>query len=136
MKDKDKTKKHLINELNELRRRVALLESLQTKHKGVEEALRESEEKYRLLVENSDIAILVAQDEVIKFPNPKAIELIGYSAEESAKTAFANLIHPDDSETILERYKRRLKGDTPPSTYSFRIIKKMIQNYGCNSTPF
>jgi PAS domain S-box-containing protein len=124
MKDKDKAKKQPINELDELRRRVAILESLQIKNKRVEGALRESEEKYRLLVENADIAIFVAQDGAIKFPNPKTIELIGYSAEEFAKTAFVNLIHPDDSETVLERHKRRLKGEKPPSTYSFRIIQK------------
>ncbi len=95
-----------------------------TERKQAEEALRESEEKYRILVENADDAILIVQDETIKFANSKTEELAGYSAEELWKIPFANLIHPDDRAMVSERHKRRLVEKELPSTYSFRIINK------------
>ena len=95
-----------------------------TEEKKAEAALRESEEKYRLLVETANDAIFIAQDEVVKFPNPKTIELSGYSSDELNRIPFKNLIHDEDRKMVLERYQRRLRGERPPSTYSFRIVNK------------
>lgn len=89
-----------------------------------EEALRESEEKYRLLVENANEAIFVAQDNLIKFPNPVTLELIGYTEEELLTKPFVELIHPEDRDLVIERYAGRLGGAEVPSAYSFRIISK------------
>jgi two-component system cell cycle sensor histidine kinase/response regulator CckA len=95
-----------------------------TEFKRIEEALRESEEKYRLLVENANDAIFIAQDEVVKFPNPRTEELTGYSVEELVKKPFIELIHPEDRGMVLERHLKRLKGEDFPSTYPFRIINR------------
>ncbi len=92
--------------------------------KRLEEALRNSEERYRLLVDNASEAIIVAQDGMIKFANPKATELSGYSKEELTSVPFVEIIHPDDREMVFERYLRRLQGEEIPSTYPFRIIDK------------
>ena len=78
MKDKDETKKQLINELNELHQRVAELEEADRESSHDEHDLWESEEKYRLLVENASEAIVVAQDGFLKFFNTKVIEFTGY----------------------------------------------------------
>ncbi len=51
MEDKGKMKDQLINELVELRQRIIELETSETQRKQVEEALKESEEKYRCLYE-------------------------------------------------------------------------------------
>ena len=51
MKDEDKTKEQLIKELAGLRQRVAKLETLESERKRAEEALRESEERFRNLTE-------------------------------------------------------------------------------------
>ena len=95
-----------------------------TTNKKAEEALRESEEKYRLLVENATDAIFIAQDEVLKFANPKAEEMIGYPAEELAKIPFVDIVHPEDRDMVIERHMKRLKGEELPSLYSFRIVNK------------
>ncbi|MFC1713254.1 PAS domain S-box protein [Candidatus Poribacteria bacterium] len=95
-----------------------------TERKRMEEALRESEEKYRAVVENGNETILVAQDGMVKFANPKATEITGYSQEELTSRPFMEFIHPDDREMVVERYSRRLKGEDVPETYSFRLVSK------------
>ena len=87
-------------------------------------SLRESEEKYRLVVENANDAIFIAQDDSIKFPNPKAIEIIGYTEEELAHISLSELIHPDDREMVVERHHGRLGGRNPPMAYEFRVVSK------------
>ena len=89
-----------------------------------EEGLQTSEEKYRLLVQNSNDAIFIAQDGVIKFPNFKAEKLLGYSAAELAGIQFIHHIHPDDREMVVENHKKRLAGQKIPSTYPFRVRNK------------
>jgi PAS domain S-box-containing protein len=95
-----------------------------TERDRVEEALRTSEVRYRLLVENVNEAIIVAQDGMLKFANPKAAELSGYSREELTSMSFVDIIHPDDRDMVVKRYLQRLQGKVPPQIYPFRIIDK------------
>jgi PAS domain S-box-containing protein len=95
-----------------------------TDRKLAAEALRESEEKYRLLVENANDAIFIIQDGIVKFPNSKTEAVTGYSEEELSKIPFINLIHPEDRDMVLARRRKRLMGEKPPSTYPCRIINK------------
>ncbi|MCJ7663974.1 MAG: PAS domain S-box protein, partial [Desulfobacterales bacterium] len=101
---------------------VAIAEAL--KHKRAEEALRESEEKYRILVENANEAIIVAQDGMFKFINPKAMEITGYSKEELTSRPFVEFIHPDDREMVTERHLKRLRDESVSLVYPFRITDK------------
>ena len=95
-----------------------------TERKRAEEALKESEEKYRLLVENAAEAIFVAQDGMLKFTNRKTTEMIGYSKEELTSKPFPEFIHPDDRMLVLDRHLKRLQGEGSPSVYPFRIVNK------------
>ena len=88
-----------------------------------EKALRQSEEKYRVLVENADTAIFIAQNNTIKFPNPRAIEMSGYSAAELPGLSVLDLIHPDD-QSIVFGGKRQILKEGFPKTCIFRIINK------------
>jgi PAS domain S-box-containing protein len=93
-----------------------------TERKKAEEALKESEEKYRLLVENANEAIFVIQDGMLRFFNIKNIELIGYSKEELTSTPFINFVHPDDREVTIGRYLKRIRGEELPGVNVFRVI--------------
>jgi two-component system cell cycle sensor histidine kinase/response regulator CckA len=95
-----------------------------TERKLAEAALRESEEKYRLLVENATDAIFIAQDGVIKFANPRAEYMTGYSAAQLAKLPFIDLVHPEDKDMVLERHLKRLNRQDPPNIYGFKIVNK------------
>ena len=108
----------------ELEQRVKELENEAFERKRAEEALRESEEQYRTLFENASEAIYVAQDGMIKFHNPKTEELYGYSKEELNSRPFTHFIHEEDKEMVLDRHKRRVKGEKPRTNYPFRIINK------------
>ncbi len=90
--------------------------------KAIERALRSSEEKYRLVVEHASEAIAIVQDGLLRFVNPKALELTGFSTERLLSRPFAELIHPQDRQMFQERHIRRLQGDAPESAYDFRII--------------
>ena len=95
-----------------------------TERRKTEEALQKSQERYRLLAENAGEAILVVQDGVVKFINPKGAELSGYSLEELGSGPFVRFIHPDDVNMVIDRYAKRLKGEPVPQIYDFRITKK------------
>ena len=86
--------------------------------------LRELNEKYRLLVENANEAILVAQDEMIRFLNPKTVDLTGYSKEELTSHPFASFIHSEDREIVSDRHQKRMNGEDPPGIYPFRLVNK------------
>jgi diguanylate cyclase (GGDEF)-like protein/PAS domain S-box-containing protein len=98
-----------------------------TEAKRVEESSKDLEERNRILIQHSNDAIFISQDGVIKFANPKTEELFGYSAAEMAMIPFANYIHPDDREMVLERHRRRLEGQPIPTTYPFRVINRSGQ---------
>ncbi len=88
------------------------------------QALQESEEKYRVLIENANDAIFVVQDALIKFPNPKTEDILGYSKEQLGQIPFTEFIHPGDRNMVSDRHIKRLAGEILPNTYSFRIISK------------
>ena len=90
--------------------------------KEVEEALRLSEEKYRLLVENANDAIFIVQDGQIKFANRKAKQMGEELGIDPEQVQFAQYIHPDDRDMVLGRHERRIKGEEPPENYAFRLV--------------
>jgi PAS domain S-box-containing protein len=87
-----------------------------------EEALRASEEKYKLLVDKAQEAIFVVQDTVFRFVNPSVEEILGVTADQLLGSSFVAFVHPDDRETVVGRHYRRLKGETLPSRYTIKII--------------
>jgi PAS domain S-box-containing protein len=93
-------------------------------------ALAESEEKYRILVENATDAIFIAQDESIKFPNKRALELLDCEARDVENVPFITFIHPADRDRVLDIHRRRLSGEQGlPNTYSFRVINRSGWEY-------
>jgi PAS domain S-box-containing protein len=95
-----------------------------TERKEAEEALRESKEKYRLLVDHAHDGIFIAQGGLIRFQNPKGQEILGCSDHELLETPFINLVHPEDRRLLPKGQEKRHKGGNIPNTYSVRIINK------------
>jgi len=84
MQDEDKTKDQLITELHELRRRLAESEMGRMERNRTDEALRESEQRYRELFEaGSDAILFIDKDTgLILEANGTASAMFGYSHEE------------------------------------------------------
>ena len=94
-----------------------------TDRKQAEEALRESEKKFRLLVDHASEAIVVAQDGLLKFVNPATLELLGgYPEQDIIDRPLSGLIHPDDRSMVIENYRRRLAGEAVPPRYVLRVV--------------
>ena len=85
---------------------------------------RESQIKYMEIVENSTDGILIAQDEKLKFVNPKALELTGFTEEEVLNIPFIELVYPEDRSMVMERFMRRLQGDEISSPFTSRVLRK------------
>ncbi len=90
--------------------------------KKAEAALRESEEKYRLLVQNALDAIFISQDGAIKFPNPKAVEWFGLGSEQPETVSFESIIHPEDRAVILGMHRRRQAGEAQTLPKVCRVV--------------
>jgi diguanylate cyclase (GGDEF)-like protein/PAS domain S-box-containing protein len=83
-----------------------------------------SEEKYRLLVENANEAILVIQDGILTFFNPTALELLDYPQSELTSNPFIEFVHAEDREEVLEYHARILSAKRACPAYSFRIASR------------
>ena len=111
MKDEDKTKKQLISELQEVRKRLSRCESAETQSAGsgngkIEEVLRRSEERFRTLTEStSDWIWETDKDGRYTYASPKIEELLGYAPEEViGKTPF-DFMPADEAKRIAEKFR-------------------------------
>lgn len=92
--------------------------------KLAEETLKESEERYRLLVENANEAIFVVQDGRFKFVNSQCARWSGYTVEELLAKSFTDLVHPENLEEVMSYHRARLQGDETAFSYSFKLVDK------------
>jgi PAS domain S-box-containing protein len=89
-----------------------------------EEALRKSEEQYKVLVDSSLTGIFIHQDQKYVFVTNKFAEMHGYKPEELLGKDPLSLIHPDDREISREVASRRLRGEDVTPQYEVRRLKK------------
>jgi PAS domain S-box-containing protein len=95
-----------------------------TRRKQTEEALRESEAKFRTLAETAPAAIFIYQDTGFRYVTPAAEAMTGYTAEELLAMNFWDVVHPDFRDLIRTRGLARQRGETLPSRYEFKIVTK------------
>jgi PAS domain S-box-containing protein len=124
MKDKDKTKEQLINELVEMRQRIAELGASETERKRAEEALWEREAHLQAVFEAAGNISFVTMDltgtepHILDF-SPGAERIFGYSREEVIGKPVAMLHLPEDMarfREVLEAMRQRKSGFTGEST--------------------
>jgi|GEM_PF-1402715 len=89
-----------------------------------EKCLRESEEKFRLLIENASEGIFVIQDGLIKYGNPKAVEITGYSLDESQSKSFLDFLPQEEHDIAINRHFKTIYTDTRNEKNTFRLRTK------------
>ncbi len=96
-----------------------------TDAKKSEEALQESEAKYRTVVENSLVGVCIIQDGVIRFANGRWCEIHGYEYEEVMNgLKVRDLVHPEDRASADEIIRRQQTGGFDDGKNEFRAFRK------------
>ncbi|MFA5366829.1 MAG: PAS domain S-box protein, partial [Dehalococcoidia bacterium] len=95
-----------------------------TERKRMEYALRESEEKYSTLVENATDGVSVIQDQALKFVNERMSEMSGYTVEELTGMSTFDLVPPDFTPVLKERFRLRAEGKEVPGIFETRMLCK------------
>lgn len=89
----------------------------------MEQALRESEGRYRTLVENINDAIFIVDPEgKILYMSPAIERMIRYKADELVGMRFTRLVHPEDLPRMVGRFRGVLEGQIEP--HEFRVLDK------------
>jgi PAS domain S-box-containing protein len=95
-----------------------------TERKRVEEALRESEEQYRRIVNLSPDAVTIHQDGRWVFANPAAARILG--VEESSQlvgTSLLDFMHPDVHEEVRGRWKQLYEDKQPVDAAELKMVR-------------
>ncbi len=99
-----------------------------TESKNIEAALKESEEKFRIIAEQSFMGIAILQNGTFKYVNNRFANIFGYSLKEMLSWPsedYLKIIHPDDREFVRNQARKKERGNKDAMTqYQFRSIKK------------
>lgn len=93
-----------------------------TPRKRAEQALMDSEERYRVLAENSQEGVIVTQDGEIRYLNERMMEIFGYPMAKLKEIHPLDVAHPDDREQALKQLEGLLSGKENEAFATFRVI--------------
>ncbi|MBI4839027.1 MAG: GAF domain-containing protein [Nitrospirae bacterium] len=115
----------VIKRTSELKASNEQLQREIVERKQAEDALQESENKFKSLAEESLVGIYSIQDGIFKYVNPKLAEIFGYRVEELVdKKGPKDLTLPEDYQIVEENLRKRISGEVKSIQYNFRGMKK------------
>ncbi len=125
MKERDKTKNQLTHEVAELRQWIAELEKLETRHNQGEETLRQSEEKYRTILENIEEGYYeVDLAGNYTFLNDSMCRIWGYPKEELMGMNNRQYTDQETAQRLFQDFNRAYKTGEPGKIVDYEIIRK------------
>jgi len=96
-----------------------------TERRLAEEALQESEERYRIAIESSNDGVLIVRGDAQLYVNQKFVEMFGYNKPEDIIGKHVDIVvHPDDREMVADYIRKRHRGEPAPPRYEIKGIKR------------
>jgi PAS domain S-box-containing protein len=108
----------------ELEQRIRSIEKDAAARQQAEEVLRDSEEKYKRLIESSLFGIFIQQGGRYVFVNDRFAQIHGYTPEELLGKESLTLIHPDDREALRQIAQKSLNGSAVSKRYVVHRLRK------------
>jgi PAS domain S-box-containing protein len=105
-----------------------------TLRKRAEDALIESEEKFRVLTETSRAAIFLVQNSMFTYVNPAASRILGYSEEELLQMKYWEVVDPSLRGQIKAYRLALIKGEQVPRDFESKFLKKNGETGWCDLT--
>ncbi len=125
LESKNELEQRVIERTRELEKANSELKKQIKDRERIEQELKESEQRYRTAIENSNDGISIIQEGGLVYTNKRYLNIYGYeSLEEINKVGIYNLIHPDDVNMVRTRSSAREKGDLGGQSYEHRCIRK------------
>ena len=97
---------------------------IRDERKRTSDALRESEERYRNVVERANDGIILLRDFRIIYANPRFAEMMGEPADQIVGTRFSRYVDPGEMRKVTQQYVGRMNGDPVPSIYETILRRK------------
>jgi rsbT co-antagonist protein RsbR len=95
-----------------------------TERVRAEQALRESEARYRTLIDRLLDGIFVIEAGRFTLVNGALARMLGYSIEEMIGQPFSQYVAPEDRQTVVDHYRQRIAGSSAPEEYEARLLCK------------
>ena len=95
-----------------------------TDRRRANEALRESEQKYRSFVERAGDGILIIQEGVVKYVNPELARMWGGEPGGIIDRPFTDFVATADLDLVAEHYRRRLAGENIARVYRATLVRR------------
>jgi len=121
MNDEAKASEKSIDEITQLRSRIAELEHELSEALTEKDALSERESQFRLMTESiSDVIFDVDHQGVVAYFSPSGKDVWGYNREDVIGKNFIELVHPDDRDSLLQRFIELGTGVEKPLNYRLK----------------
>ncbi|MFL6417729.1 MAG: PAS domain-containing protein, partial [Bryobacteraceae bacterium] len=97
-----------------------------TEKMAIEERLRESEECFRKVFEESPVGKVFARPDIDRFArvNPAFAQMLGYSPEDFATVTISDITHPEDGDVGREDTERVFRGELPSAHFETRYVTR------------
>jgi two-component system cell cycle sensor histidine kinase/response regulator CckA len=95
-----------------------------TDRRRAEESLRDSEERYRQMAENSLMGVFIQEYGPFSYVNNRLAEMLGFRPEEMIGKHILEFVHADDRDLVFSKRVKRIHGQDVPTQHEFRALCK------------